>query len=57
MEAMTWGTKKMRREQVQVRRAAPRERAGMQVLPLDPRDPLICRAKEIRRSKIAAERT
>lgn len=47
----------MRREQIQVRRAVPRERAGMQVLPLDPRDPLICRAKEIRRSKSAAERT
>jgi hypothetical protein len=41
----------MRRERIKVHRVAPRERTWLQVLPIDPRDPLILRAKKVRRSE------
>ena len=41
----------LKRVRVKVRPGVPRERPKLGVLPLDPRDPDIIRAKEILRSK------
>jgi hypothetical protein len=54
-DATTEGVRAMRRERIRerikVRPVAPRERISLQVLPIDPRDPLILRAKKVRRSE------
>jgi hypothetical protein len=41
----------VRRERIKVRPRAPRVRPWLEVLPLDPRDELVVRAKQARRSK------
>lgn len=40
----------MQRERIKVARSSRRERPWLEVLPLDPEDELVVRAKEVRRS-------